>query len=374
MNNWLAFLLMFAVMIGNVCHLAAAPPAPPLPETPPVKPEPKAVHLIKTFKHDRPMWSCRFDPSGTYVFGGAHDAGLHRWNLSSGEKVTFKGHRSWIRRFAFHPNDSILVSGGYSGGVLWWETEANASAKPMRKIDAHRGYVRAVALSPNGQFLATGGNDLVVRIWDANSGKLVKELSGHKRHVYNIAFHPDGKHLVTGDLMGVLKKWEVGTWKPVFDFQGTDILVGWDRKFQSDCGGIRGIDFSPDGKTLAIAGITEVSNAFAGIGKPTVVLFDWQTGKRLRVMKPKTKITGHCWGVKWHRSGEFLVGVCGSSSGYLCFFKPNETASFHDYKLPSVAYDVDIHPDGLRIAVALYNKSIGIYDLSPKKPSAKKKK
>ena len=79
--------------------------------------------------------------------------------------------------------------------------------------------------------------------------------------------------------MGVLKKWETGAWKPVFDFKGTDILVGWDTKFQSDCGGIRGIDFSPDGKTLAIAGIVEVTNAFAGTGQPAVVTFDWKTGK-----------------------------------------------------------------------------------------------
>ena len=344
-----------------------APPPPPLPEKPAEKPDPKAIRLVKTLKHDRPMWSCRFDPSGRFVFGGAQDSGVHRWELSSDAKTTFKGHRSWVRRFAFHPNDSTLISGGYSGRLIWWESEAASKAKPIRSVAAHRGYIRAVAVSPNGKLVATGGNDLVVRIWSADTGELVRELTGHKRHIYNLAFHPNGQHLVTGDLMGVLKKWDVRTWKQVFEFQGTKILVGWDVKFQSDCGGIRGIDFSPDGKTLAIAGITEVSNAFAGIGKPTVVLFDWKTGKRVRVMKPKTKITGHCWGVRWHPSGEFLVGVCGSSSGYACFWKPTEETSFHDFKLPSVAYDVDIHPDTLRIAVALFDKTVRLYSLTPKK-------
>ncbi len=343
-------------------NAGAGPPPPPLPQSPP---QPTAVHLLTTFKHDRPVWSCRFDPAGRFLFAGAQDSGVHRWDLKTGTKIRLTGHRSWVRRLAFHPDGRTLVTGGYSGGLIWWNALSLAPS-PRRKINAHRGSIRAVAVSPDGKFVASGGNDRVVRIWSAKEGKLLHELHGHKRHIYNLAFHPDGKHLVSGDLMGVLKKWDTATWKPVFDFQGTEILVGWDVKFQADCGGIRGIDFSPDGKTLAVAGITEVSNAFAGIGKPTVVLFDWQTGKRLRVMKPKTKIVGHCWGVRWHPTGDFLIGVCGSGSGSLCFWKPDSESSFFDFKLPSVAYDLDIHRDGLRVSVALYDKTVRIYKMSRK--------
>lgn len=358
-------LCLLLAALGSTVASAGGPPPPPLPGTTPKQADPKSAKLLKTFKHDRTMWSCRYDPSGKFLIAGAQDAGVHRWELANGQKTTMSGHRSWVRRLAFHPDGKTLITGGYTGGLIWWETAASPP-KLIRKIDAHRGFIRAVAISPDGKYVATGGNDLIVRIWSATTGKLLHEIAGHKRHVYNIAFHPNGRHLVTGDLMGVLKKWETGSWKPVFDFQGTDILVGWDTKFQSDCGGIRGIDFSPDGKTLAIAGITEVSNAFAGIGKPTVVLFDWKTGKRLRVMKPKTTMTGHCWGVRWHRSGKFLVAVCGLSGGYLCFWKPDAETSFHDVKMPSVAYDLDIHPNDLHIAVAGFDKNVRIYDLTRK--------
>ena len=37
--------------------------------------------------------------------------------------------------------------------------------------------------------------------------------------------------------------------------------------------------FSADGAYLVCAGITNVSNAFAGTGNPLFVLFDWKTGK-----------------------------------------------------------------------------------------------
>lgn len=51
--------------------------------------------------------------------------------------------------------------------------------------------------------------------------------------------------------------------------------------FRADIGGARGLAFNPEG-LLAASGITEVSNAFAGVGKPTVELIDWASGKRVQ--------------------------------------------------------------------------------------------
>ncbi len=257
-----------------------------------------------------------------------------------------------------------LITGAYEGRLIWWNL-LSQTPTPQRTIDAHQGYVRAITISPDGRYVVTGGNDNLVKVWSTIDGTLIQELSGHARHVYNVAFHPDGEHIVSGDLMGVLKQWQVGTWSHVRDLDA-GVLVGWDKKFQADCGGIRGMDFSPDGKSLAVAGISEVTNAFAGTGKPTVVVFDWETGQRLHVLTPKTNSSGACWGMRWHRSGEFIVGAGGGSTGSLWFWKPNEENSFFDFKTPSVPFDVAFHPDGLRLAVALYDQTVRIYDLAPK--------
>lgn len=41
--------------------------------------------------------------------------------------------------------------------------------------------------------------------------------------------------------MGVLKQWEVGSWTHRRDFQGSEVLVGWETKFRLDYGGVRGL-------------------------------------------------------------------------------------------------------------------------------------
>src|SRR5207245_1607150 len=101
----------------------------------------------------------------------------------------------------------------------------------------------------------------------------------------------------------------------------------YDPTFMADHGGLRGMAFSADGKLLAGCGITDVSNAFAGVGKPLVVLFDWQAGKRT-LLRPKEDFTGTAWGMIFHPSG-FLAAAgavlpCGSMSCFLIVWNGNQ--------------------------------------------------
>src|SRR5205085_6815418 len=129
---------------------------------------------------------------------------------------------------------------------------------------------------------------------------------GHACHVYNVAFSP-GRSLVSADLQGVLTEWDVALGTRARNLDGA-VLHKYDETFLAHIGGVRGMAFSPDGKLLACAGITDVSNAFAGVGKPLVVLFDWETGRRKQLLRPKAPFQGTVWGVSSHKSGFVLVG------------------------------------------------------------------
>ena len=92
-------------------------------------------------------------------------------------------------------------------------------------------------------------------------------------------------------LKGIVKEWDLakGTVAREFDAKA---LYKYDPSFRADIGGIRAIAFSADGNLLACGGITDVSNAFAGVGKPAVVLVDWATGKSKPLVRPKEEFQG----------------------------------------------------------------------------------
>lgn len=331
-------------------------------------PKAEAPRLIQTYKHTRPFQSCRIDPTGDFVFGGCQDNTIQRWDLVLGTQVPMTGHKSWIADFDFQPGSNLLISAAFEGKMQWWNEPLSVPSS-QRTVAGHKGQIRSIAFSRDGQLLATAGNDKLVRIWRAADGALLKELEGHGSHVYNLAFHPNGLHLVSGELKGILKQWEIATWQLVRDYDASP-LHKYDSGFRADCGGIRGLAFSPDGRYLAAGGIGEVTNAFAGVGRPTVLVFDWVTGQRIHMLLPKGGFQGTVWALEFQPQGAFLVGAGGGGSGGMWFWDVETGAALLDVALPSVAYDLSFHPDGLRMALACYDSTIKIYDLGPKPPDA----
>ncbi len=169
--------------------------------------------------------------------------------------------------------------------------------EPIREVAAHDGWARMVDASPDGSLIATAGNDRKVKLWNFADGSLVQEFVGHDCHVYNVLFHPDGKSLVSGDLKANLIHWNIETGEQVRKMTA-EALCKYDPTFLADIGGFRGLAFDATGTRLVGSGITNVTNAFAGIGNPAIVVYDWETaGVENPVTNSKAKLQGVGWGV-----------------------------------------------------------------------------
>lgn len=339
--------------------LAAAPPPPHDPS----RADPRLTHLLSQWKHSSPLIGARFDPTGRFVFAGAQDNAVVRWSLADGKPTLFQGHRSWVRGLAFSLAHRLLFTADWAGKLLAWRIDDDKPA-PVANLVAHQGWVRALAVSPDGRTLASCGNDHLVKLWSLPDLRPIRALSGHDCHVYNVGFHPREGSLVSADLKGRLKVWDPSAGKLLREWSGST-LHKYDSGFGADIGGIRSMAFTPDGTLLACAGITNVSNAFAGVGNPLVVVFDWASGKIKIELKTKSNFQGTAWGVVCHPQG-YILGAGGGNGGALWAWKPDNAVEFHTLALPDNARDLDLHPDRRRLAIPCHDGFLRVYDQAAK--------
>ena len=334
-------------------------------ETTTVTVDPTATHVDKTWKYTSPLITCRFDPVGKYVFATAQDNTLIRWTLADGAMKVYKGHDSWIRDIEFSADGKTVVSSGCDDRLLFWDVEdAAEEPKPTREIHAHKGWIRSIQLSPDGKLLASGGNDRVVKIWNMADGKLVKELVGHEIDVYSVMWHPNDGTLFSGDLTGKIYRWDTVSDQPAVVYDGKDLYTANPGQ-KAGYGGIRGMALSEDNKTLYACGLHKASNPFGAVQEPLILAFDLESKEVVK----KWEVAGLkaiAWEIKLHPQG-FLFCVCGGGAGgYLTFIKPNEDKDYHRAKLPNVSRGMDLHPDGVQICVAHYDKQLRICRLLAK--------
>ncbi len=322
---------------------------------------PARTRVAQELRHTSPLIACRFDPSGRFVFAAAQDNTIQRFELAGGAKVALTGHRSWVRGLAFHTASHKLLSTDYAGKIKVWDAEA-ATPTVERTIDAHDGWVRAIVMSPDQRQFATCGNDNLIKLWNFADFSLVREFEGHTTHVYNVAFHPTERMIVSGDLRGNIKQWDLQTGRETRAMDAS-VIFRYDPTFRADHGGVRSMAFNADGSLLACAGITNVTNAFAGIGNPAIVLFNWQTGQRTQVLRVNPPFQGTAWGVVFHPQG-YVIGAGGGSGGGIWFWRPTEQNSIQNIAVPNNVRDLAMHPDTRRLAVPCYDSVLRIYEMS----------
>lgn len=352
--------------------------------------DPLATRLVAELKHDRGILACKYDPANQFLFAGARDYFVHRWDLDqtpvleppaepkkkpryppvpvapADSRLEMAKHQSWVGGMSLFSDGDRMATGDFIGQLIIW-TDRAGTPKPLFSFEAHKGSIRKVAVSPDGNLVASVGNDGAVRIWHTDADeKLHKELLGHECHVYHVAFHPDGKSLISADLKGRIKHWDVETGKLVREIDAS-LLHTYSVKYEVDVGGIRGMTFNADGSQLACSGATGEDKGIAHSGDARVLLFDWKSGDLLNELRPEKKEVCTAWGVQFHPDGFILASGGSRTGGFLWFWKPEEEIAFHQLKFRQRApgFDVDLAPDNKTMAVADHDGTIRLYEMAP---------
>jgi WD40 repeat protein len=131
-----------------------------------------------------------------------------------------------------------------------WDT---ATGKPRLSFSVQED-ARVLAFSSDGRFLATGHGSGAVRVWHADSGRLVRTCTGHVWMINGLAFAPDGATLYTaGD--GAVRVWDIGLAELKGDPGKWQPAPARERNPQpGHAGPVGSAAFTPDGRVLLTLG------------------------------------------------------------------------------------------------------------------------
>lgn len=185
-----------------------------------------------------------FSPDGSTLAVGCDDGSVRLLDGETAEEwAVLRGHSDVVRSLAFSPDGSSLVSSGQDRQIMLWDAIAGARVRSLGRSGSNP--VQMVAFSPRGEQIAVGevsGEPHDIVLIDPSTGEIRSRLAGHTSGVNALTFSPDGQTLATAGVVDrAIKLWNLKDGK-----ERATLAEG--------VGCVRSISFSPDGQWLAYAG------------------------------------------------------------------------------------------------------------------------
>jgi WD40 repeat protein len=173
-------------------------------------------------------------PDGRHGLSGSFDHTVRLWDLQTGRLIlAVSGHGDVVNAVLIGPEGRAALSGVSDPTVPLWRLERGLELHQFRHdlqspddrgfqevlaLLSHSHWITAVGVTPDCCRALLGSYDLALRLWDLQTGDLIRSLLGHADAIYAVAVSPDNRHALSGSADRTLRLWDLSTGQLLHSF------------------------------------------------------------------------------------------------------------------------------------------------------------
>jgi len=231
-------------------------------------------------------------PDGRTAVSGVANGSVEAWDLSGTQRLgrtfrwtTLLGGCQATPCFVVNPQATLMATDQVDGTVALIDLKALRAIATLPARSGQR--ASALAFFPDGRRLAVGGENGHVSLWDVQARTVVRTLR-FPDPVWWVAVSPDGRLLAVQTQAHERQESRV---------QVLDVGSGRARFSRTVRNGHGGLEFSPDGRSLAALGCCEPGS--------TIAAWDARSGRQL--FSPR--VAGHATSIAFSPDGRLGAGT-----------------------------------------------------------------
>ncbi|CAA7398123.1 unnamed protein product [Spirodela intermedia] len=178
---------------------------------------------LGTYKgHNGAVWCCDISRDSTLLITGCADQTAKLWDVQTGTQLYSFNFDSPVRAVDFSVGDKFAVITTdpfmeHSSSIqvkTIAEDVSEQTSESVLTIRGPQGRINRAVWGPLNQTIISAGEDAVIRIWDSETGKVLKESDkeiGHAKPITSLSKSADGSHFITGSSDKSARLWDIRT-------------------------------------------------------------------------------------------------------------------------------------------------------------------
>ncbi|KAJ0960803.1 hypothetical protein J5N97_001304 [Dioscorea zingiberensis] len=172
--------------------------------------------------HNGAVWCCDVSRDSMRLITGSADQTVKLWNVQTGAQLYSFNFDSPARAVDFSVGDklAVITTDPFMGLPSTIQVKRIAkdpseqTGESVLTITGPQGRINRAVWGPLNKTIISGGEDAVLRIWDSETGQLLKESNnetGHQKTITSLSKSADGSHFLSGSLDKSAKLWDIRT-------------------------------------------------------------------------------------------------------------------------------------------------------------------